>query len=148
MRKPKSNRVEWLVRVEWFVGAILADLMLVSIVALLVFGTGLSGVALLAGILGGLPSMLLTWAAVIWRTPPGAHPLLGVPFDEHRTLLATSINAITRARAGRIEEGYLLLMAALRRAESLRDGGACWADELIRRYLRTLDHYVSRYGTG
>jgi hypothetical protein len=111
MRKPKSNRVEWFVRVEWLVGAILGNLMLVSIVALLVFRAGLSGVALLVGILGGLPSMLLTWAAVIWRTPPGAHPLLGVPFDEHRTLLTTSINAIARARAGRVEEGYLLLMA-------------------------------------
>ena len=148
MRKPKSNRVEWFVRVGWFVGAILADLMLVSIVALLAFGARLSGVALLVGLFAGLPSAVLSQAAVIWRTPPGAHPLLGVPFDEHRTLHATSINAIARARAGRTEEGYLLLMAALRRAESLRDGGACWADELIRRYLRNLDHYVSCYGTG
>src|SRR5947209_8257448 len=68
-----------------------------------------------------------------------------IPPAELRTWRHTAFEAEIMARAGKVDEGYLQLLAGRRRALDLRDEGAVWGDELARLYQVMLNRYLRRY---
>jgi hypothetical protein len=68
-----------------------------------------------------------------------------LPKPEISALITAVEGATTFAAAGRLAEGYTLLLTGFRRAARIRDAGQSWAVQLVWRYELALDNYTDAY---
>lgn len=71
-----------------------------------------------------------------------------LPEKELERLEMTTRDAGNIAAAGEIANGYAMLMAGLRRAKEIRDGGAEYGADLAKRWQDALDRFAERWRIG
>jgi hypothetical protein len=71
-----------------------------------------------------------------------------IPHSEFSTLMFAVGDAIELAEAGRVDDGYLILLQGLQRANEARDAGEDWGEVLLQRYQTAADDFARQYGLG
>jgi hypothetical protein len=71
-----------------------------------------------------------------------------LPIDQFNTFTTELSQAHDLADAGRVEEGYTLLLLGLRRAEKANEEGMDWGKELVRRYRDACALFAAQSGLG
>jgi hypothetical protein len=71
-----------------------------------------------------------------------------IPHSELSTLMLAVGDALDLAEAGRVSDGYLILLQGLQRANDVGKAGQAWGEELRRRYQTAADDFAQQYGLG
>jgi hypothetical protein len=71
-----------------------------------------------------------------------------IPYAEIAALMLTVADAMDRANAGAVTDGYMILLSGLERAAAACDAGAPWGEDLRKRYQTAAEDFASQYGIG
>lgn len=71
-----------------------------------------------------------------------------IPHSELSMLMLAVGDALDLAEAGRVSDGYLILLQGLQRAGEACESGDAWGETLRQRYQTAADDFARQYGLG